>query len=270
MAAGNDRQYAYVEHLQQGTDEWLKARRGQAGVCVGSSLLGAVAGMSQFKRPYAAYRQLVTGESDPSNAAMAHGHACEKDCAQNFERMHDCALFEAGIAMATERNPRFTREQRPFYAGSIDRWGCGCGGAERWPACIDDHMGHPEFFVVECKCPASSGSYRRYYAQRSVIKDEHLCQLHLQMALFGLDHIYYTAALLDGPGQAVRRSAGYRVHWSEGYWKYALSRADVVVQCALDAYYGGKLLSEDELLEELGRGATEGAFPPLVRVETLW
>lgn len=270
MTANSDsKQYVEVLHVQQGKEAWLKARKGVAGVCVGSSLLGSVAGLSKFKTRHEAYLQLVSGKSDPLNPAMAHGHAFEQTCADNFRQRAGCPeLHEAGVAWATPANPNFTEKQRPFYAGSIDRWGCACGGAGE---SISDHMGHSEFFVVECKCPARIESFRDYYGSEDKIKQEHLCQLHLQMALFNLKHIFYTAALVRAYDGRVIVSKGYMVSWTPDYWKFVLRRADPVVRCAIDAFYMGEQLSASELDEEVVKADGEGGeAPPAVEIKTLW
>lgn len=268
MAVDDGPRCVIVLPLQQGSEAWLKARKGEAGVCVGSSLLGAVAGLSLFKTTYEAYKQLVSGKGDPQNRAMAHGHQFERVCADNFRKLSRCPpLHEAGVAWATAANPNFSAEQRAFYAGSIDRWGCDCGGKGG----IEGHFVHPGFFVVECKCPFTNNSFRNYYGSASVIKQEHLCQLHLQMALFNLKRIFYTASLVRSTDKKVLTSKAYEVTWSAEYWEYVLKRANPVVRCALDAYYGGVVLDANQLTDEIVRDCgEESEAPPVVEIKTLW
>lgn len=269
MADTNEKYFANVVHVQQGTKKWFEARKGTTGICVGSSLLGAIAGLSQFKTSYEAYKQIVTGKNEPTNAAMIHGNKFEGTCAKNFERISKCPnLHEAGVAFATPKNPNFTKEQKPFYAGSIDRWGCDCGenGDD-----IKNHMNHEGFFVVECKCPFTRSSFDEYYGSILVLKHEHLCQLHLQMALFNLKHIFYTAALIKSSDGTVQISKAYEVLWSEEYWQYVMQRAHPVVKCAVHTHYTNEMLSYGQVVEEIVKSSGNGGDkPPAVIIKELW
>jgi len=235
--------------------DWLEKRKGRVGVAVGSSAMGAAAGISPYKSRNEVVRELVYGSKFKGNDATAHGHKYEALCASRWSAITQIKSFEVGICRPTANNPKFNAKCQPgypYFGVSVDRWACA--------TCKDPvpdmrkHVSCKGFKVIECKCPFSQRSFENSYDRK--IKDEHLAQIHLQMAVIGIREIDYMVALISSKGY-VQQERLATVRFSDEFWDWIYPKALEVALVSVSSLWSGK---EPELVEEMGE------MPPRVSV----
>ena len=238
------------------TDDWLKVRKGPVNVAIGSSAMGAAAGINSFKTRFEMLHELVYGSTFKGNAATEHGHRFEGVCAAQWSAWNDdTPTFEVGVCRPTSDNWHFVdsgsgERGYPYFGVSIDRWACkGCSAldSEATPD-IREHASHKGFCVIECKCPFTLSSFQRYYEGK--VKHEHLAQLHLQMAVLGLREIEYMVTLVCPKSGAVKRARWSRVYFSQSFWDWIYPKALEVALTAVECTFLG-IEPEASLLSEI-------------------
>jgi len=238
------------------TEDWLAKRKGVTGFSLGSSGMGPGAGISPFKGRDEVVHELVYGSTFKGNKATEHGHQFEEACANRWSAHNKAKTFEVGICRPTPANPLFNDPRQPgypFFGVSIDRWAC--TSCPNPTPDIRAHVRCKGFRVIECKCPYTRGSFERYYDRK--IKDEHLAQLHLQMAVLGLRKIDYMVTLISSKG-VLEEERLATVFFSQEFWDYIYPRALEVVLTAVEAVLDEK---DPVQLEEVDR------MPPKVPIK---
>lgn len=242
-----------------GSEDWLGKRKGEVGLAIGSSIMGAAAGISQYKSRNQVVRELMYGSDFRGNAATEHGQRFEGLCASRWAELNQTPTFEVGICRPTPNNTLFNQFGKvgyPYFGVSVDRWACKSCEIFSSNENIREHVQCHGFRVIECKCPYSMNSFRSSYDRK--IKDEHLAQLHLQMAVLGIREIEYMV-LQVSKDEKIREERSATVHFSDEFWNWIYPKALEVILVAIDALWSEEEPEELEDVEEM---------PP--RVSVVW
>jgi len=135
-------------------EEWLKWRR------IGSSDAPAIMGVSPWATPYQLWEQKVSGMERESNSAMKRGVEMEETARRSFEKKMGVEVFAK----------RMEHPSIEFMTATLD-------GID-----IDNRV------LVEIKCPNRED---HALALRGKVPEKYIPQLQHQLAVTGLDGMYY-------------------------------------------------------------------------------
>jgi len=146
-----------MKHLQQNTEEWLEFRRSK----IGSSDAPIIMGKSPWKTPYQLWEEKI-GKMDTTfeSFAMRRGKDLEPKARKAFE-------LQTGLVMWPDV---LIHNEHDFIIASMD--GITIDGKQ----------------AVEIKCP---GEKTHAMALRGVIPEHYRIQMQHQMAVIGLEMIFY-------------------------------------------------------------------------------
>lgn len=195
-----------VHELEQGTQEWLEFRKQKIGASDAPVIMG-VAPKEWKKTPYKLW-QLKLGliEEPPMNFAMIKGHQAEPRVRQRMELMLSCSLSPAVLS-----HPKY-----PWMIASMDGY-----NAEK-------RIG------LEIK------KVKREYvelARQGVVPECYYPQLQQQLAVSGLDQIYYVSDCDEG-------DVILQVPRDEDYIEELIKKEEEFRQCVLEER---PPLSDDEI-----------------------
>ncbi len=146
-----------IVNLEQGSPEWLFWRRNK----ITASTAAAIMGLDTWTTPLMLYNRILSAEEIPDNEFMKHGRETEA---------------EARGWLATQTGKAYIpicmeSIEYPWMACSLDGW--------------REHLDPP---AIEIKCPMKT---IEQFAKLDEIPVYHFCQLQHQMAVSGIDRMYY-------------------------------------------------------------------------------
>lgn len=163
MSQSNQRSQSYdILDLEQGSPQWLEARRTK----IGASDAPVIMGVSPWKTPYQLWEAKMKGDATPTNAAMQRGHQMEPIIRMNYES----ATGKEFLPIVLQSIPH------PWMLASLDG--------------ISEDMHH----AIEIKC---AGQSDHECAKNGLVPDHYYPQLQHQMAVCGLDSITYISCKYD-------------------------------------------------------------------------